>query len=86
VRPFDSNGLRATLTEPDVAVVEPYLAGTSVTAVSDALRDTRHRVLGLGVGHHDLRRYGTVSEHDAAHGLDSPGLRRSLDAFFADRR
>jgi transketolase len=83
VRPFDSQGLRATLTEPDVVVVEPYLAGTSVAQVSAALRDTRHRVLGLGVGQQDLRRYGTVAEHDAARGLDSPGLRRSLDAFFA---
>jgi transketolase len=83
VRPFDSRGLRATLTEPDVAVVEPYLAGTSVPAVTAALRDTRHRVLGLGVGRHDLRRYGTVTEHDAAHGLDITGLRGSLDGFFA---
>jgi transketolase len=82
VRPFDGQGLRATLTEPDVAVVEPYLVGTSVAAVSAALRDTRHRVLGLGVGQRDLRRYGTVAEHDAAHGLDVAGLRRSLDGFF----
>jgi transketolase len=53
-----------------------------VAAVSAALRDTRHRVLGLGVGQHDLRRYGTVAEHDTAHGLDVAGLRRSLDGFF----
>jgi transketolase len=82
VRPFDGLGLRAILTEPDVAVVEPYLAGTSVAAVSAALVDIRHRVLGLGVGHHDLRRYGTVAEHDAAHGLDVAGIRRSLNGFF----
>jgi transketolase len=85
VRPFDSVGLRAALTEPDVAVVEPYLAGTSVAVVSEALHDTRHRVVGLGVGSHDLRRYGTVADHDAAHGLDPAGLRRSLDGFFAAR-
>jgi transketolase len=83
VRPLDSQGLRATLSEPDVAVVEPYLAGTSVAAVSAALPDTRRRVLGLGVGRHDLRRYGTVTEHDAAHGLDVSGLRGSLEEFFA---
>jgi transketolase len=82
VRPFDGLGLRAILTEPDVAVVEPYLAGTSVAAVSAALVDIRHRVLGLGVGHDDLRRYGTVAEHDAAHGLDVAGIRRSLNGFF----
>jgi transketolase len=84
VRPLDSQGLRATLTEPDVAVVEPYLAGTSVAAVSAALPDLRHRVLGLGVGRHDLRRYGTATEHDAAHGLDITGLRGSLEEFFGD--
>jgi transketolase len=84
VRPFDAAGLRAVLAEPDVAVVEPYLAGTSVNVVTGALRDTRHRVLGLGVGQQELRRYGTVADHDAAHGLDIAGLRASLDRFFAD--
>jgi transketolase len=82
VRPFDADGLRAVLGEPDVAVVEPYLAGTSVGVVTAALRDTRHRILSLGVGQQDLRRYGTVADHDAAHGLDVAGLRRSLDDFF----
>jgi transketolase len=83
VRPFDAAGLRAVITEPDVVVVEPYLAGTSVRVLSDALRDLRHRVLGLGVGPHELRRYGTVAEHHAAHGLDVVGIRGSLDRFFA---
>jgi transketolase len=82
VRPFDGAGLRAVLGEPDVAVVEPYLAGTSIGVVNDALHDTRHRVLGLGVGRHELRRYGTVADHDTAHGLDIAGLRFSLDGFF----
>jgi transketolase len=84
VRPFDSEGLRAIVTEPDIAIVEPYLAGTSVGAVATTMHAMRHRVLGLGVGHRDLRRYGTVADHDAAHGLDAAGLRRSLDEFFID--
>jgi transketolase len=83
VRPFDADGLRSVLGEPDVAVVEPYLAGTSVGVVTAALRDTRHRVLGLGVGRAELRRYGTVADHDAAHGIDVAGLRMSLDGFFS---
>jgi transketolase len=83
VRPFDAAGLRAVLTEPDVAVVEPYLAGTSVGVLAEALRGIRHRVLGLGVGRQELRRYGTVADHDAAHGLDVAGLRHSLAEFFA---
>lgn len=81
VRPFDADGLRATLAEPDVVIVEPYLAGTSTGQVVQALRGVRHRVLALGVGQAELRRYGTTTEHDAAHGLDVPGLRHSIDGF-----
>jgi transketolase len=81
VRPFDAAGLRATLTEPDVVIVEPYLAGTSTGQVVQALRGVRHRVLAPGVGQAELRRYGTTTEHDAAHGLDVPGLRHSIDGF-----
>jgi transketolase len=34
------------------------------------------------VGQAELRRYGTITEHDAAHRLDVSGLRRSIDDFF----
>ncbi|MPZ93762.1 MAG: transketolase [Propionibacteriales bacterium] len=81
VRPFDAQTLRATLGRPAVAVVEPYLAGTSARQVSDALRSVPHRLLGLGVGSEELRRYGTPREHERAHGLDAASLRRSLDDF-----
>ena len=82
VRPFDGELLRATLGDPDVVLVEPYLRGTSVGAVAAALADVRHRVLGLGVSHRELRRYGNVAaEHDALHGLDVPGIRRSVVEF-----
>lgn len=83
VRPFDGATLRATAAEPDVVLVEPYLAGTSTRFVADALAGIRHRVLGLGVGTAELRRYGTVSDHDAAHGLDVAGIRRSVAGFLA---
>lgn len=82
VRPFDAATLRATLSAPDVVLVEPYLEGTSVAEVDRALADRRHRVLGLGVRHDELRRYGTVAEHDVLHGLDVTGLRRSITGFF----
>jgi transketolase len=85
VRPFDAVTLRATLGAPDVVLVEPYLAGTSVRCVSEALTDLPHRVLGLGVGAGELRRYGTWSDHQAAHGLDAQGLRGRISAFLADR-
>lgn len=84
VRPFDAQTLRASLSTPDVVLVEPYLAGTSVHVVAQALSDVRHRVLGLGVAREERRRYGTPAEHDALHGLDVAGLRRSIDGFLGD--
>jgi transketolase len=86
IRPFDAAGLRATLGEPAVAVVEPYLAGTSVPVIAAALADIPHRVIGLGVGREELRRYGTPAEHQAAHGLDPVALRASITAFLAGAR
>src|SRR3954452_16228434 len=47
VRPFDAATLRAVVEAPDVVLVEPWLAGTSAHAVSDALRDLPHRLLSL---------------------------------------
>ena len=61
--------------------VEPYLAGTSVPAVAAALADMPHRVLGLGVGRDELRRYGSPAEHRAAHGLDAASLRERISGF-----
>ena len=82
IRPFDIHTLRETLSEPDVMLVEPYLAGTSVPQVDRALADVRHRVLGVGVEAGERRKYGTVAEHDHANGLDVEGLARSMAEFF----
>ncbi|MGC0207478.1 transketolase family protein [Streptomyces levis] len=83
VRPFDGAALRrATETAgTDVVLVEPYLAGTSTAAANDALTDVPHRVLGLGVGRRELRRYGQIEEHAAAHGLDARSLRERIGSF-----
>ncbi|MFJ7157849.1 transketolase family protein [Streptomyces sp. NPDC101118] len=86
VRPFDGSALRAAVgrqDRADVVLVEPYLAGTSTAAANDALADLPHRVLGLGVGRAELRKYGTAEEHTAAHGLDARGLRERIAAFLA---
>ena len=83
VRPFDARGLRGVLGSPEVVLVEPWLAGTSAHVVADALRDVPHRLLALGVGRTELRRYGTAADHIAAHGLDAAGIRASLDGFLA---
>ncbi|MFJ8885579.1 transketolase family protein [Streptomyces sp. NPDC102402] len=84
VRPFDAAGLRRAAgggTAAYVVLVEPYLAGTSTAAANDALADVDHRVLGLGVGRRELRRYGQMAEHLVAHGLDAESLRRRIAAF-----
>ncbi|GGQ22460.1 transketolase [Streptomyces griseomycini] len=85
VRPFDTAGLRRATAAAgtDVVLVEPYLAGTSTAAANDALADVPHRVLGLGVGRAELRRYGRVEEHVAAHGLDARSLRERIGGFLA---
>ncbi|MEV5011889.1 transketolase [Streptomyces sp. NPDC055692] len=87
VRPFDAAALRRATQAAgtDVVLVEPYLAGTSTSAANDALRDVPHRVLGLGVGRAELRRYGTAEEHTAAHGLDARSLRERISAFLGTR-
>ncbi|MFD7283292.1 transketolase family protein [Streptomyces sp. NPDC059862] len=85
VRPLDTAALRRATESAgtDVVLVEPYLAGTSTATVNDALSDVPHRVLGLGVGRRELRRYGTVEEHVAAHGLDARSLRERIAGFVA---
>jgi transketolase len=85
-RPFDAVGLRDLVGTPSpaapvVVLVEPYLVGTSSAVVSGALAGVPHRLLALGVGRTDLRRYGSPADHARWHGLDAAGLRRSLSAF-----
>jgi transketolase len=82
VRPFDARTLREVAgPAPEVVLVEPYLSGTSSRCVAEALVDVPHRLLALGVGHRELRRYGRPGEHVAAHGLDAAGLARSIRSF-----
>lgn len=78
VRPFDRDGLRASVTGTDVVLVEPYLEGTSAAEASAALSDRPHRLLCIGVPPVEHRKYGSPERHDAAHGLDAPGLRTRI--------
>jgi transketolase len=82
-RPLDTGGLRALVARV-VVIVEPYLAGTSSRQVAAALSGRPHRALHLGVGRHEVRRYGTPGDHARAHGLDAAGLRASITAFLTD--
>jgi transketolase len=81
VRPFDSAGLRAEMTGDSVAIVEPYLEGTSAAVVSAALADRAHRLLAIGVPNIEFRQYGSIEHHDRAHGLDAAGLRARIEGW-----
>ena len=85
VRPLDGGGLRAAVRaadRTDVVLVEPYLTGTSTYLVDAALEDLPHRVRSLGVSREaELRLYGDIADHDAAHGLDEQSIAGSIGAF-----
>jgi transketolase len=81
VRPFDSAALRAAMTGDSVAIVEPYLEGTSAGVISAALADRAHRLLAIGVPNIEFRQYGSIEHHDRAHGLDAAGLRARIEGW-----
>ncbi|MDJ0382603.1 transketolase [Streptomyces sp. G-G2] len=91
VRPFDDEALRAAVGSGarsgggEVVLVEPYLAGTSSSAAGAALIEVPHRILALGVGRAELRKFGTMDEHTAAHALDPRGLRTRITGFLTPR-
>lgn len=84
-RPLDTAGLRdlAARTGNTVVMVEPYLEGTSAAIVSRTLSDRPHRLLSIGVGVEELRRYGTAADHERLHGLDAEGIGARLRGFLA---
>ncbi len=77
--PIDRRGLAASVLGEEVLVVEPYLAGTSVGAVAEALNDRPVRIRSHGVTETEFRHYGTPAEHRTAHGLDPTGIRAFVD-------
>jgi transketolase len=81
VRPFDATGLREHITGDSVAIVEPYLEGTSAGVVSAALADRAHRLLAIGVKNIEFRQYGSIEHHDRAHGLNAAGLQARIESW-----
>lgn len=69
--------------DPRVVALLADIGPATSTQVTEALSGVRHRVLGLGVGHAELRRYDTPADHDVAHGLDTAGIRRSVAGFLS---
>lgn len=82
-KPLDSDGLQRVATGTDVIVVEPVLEGTSAAGVAGAVKDRPRRLLSIGVGETELRRYGSPAEHAAAHRLDARSLRSRIETFLS---
>jgi transketolase len=82
IKPFDKKTLLATLSEPSIAIVEPYLVGTSSHYISSALTHIPHRLLSIGVELDEFRKFGTPEEHISHHGLDTLSLKNKFMAFF----
>jgi transketolase len=79
VRPFDVTGLRQLAGDnPDIVLVEPYLAGTSAHVVTQTFADRPVRLRALGVMRKDLHRFGEPSDHARWHGLNAAGIRAAL--------
>lgn len=77
--PLDLDGLRELSSGFDrVAVLEPFLEGTTAAAVGAALGGSGVLVEHIGVGVGEQRRYGAPADHARLHGLDAPGIRRRL--------
>jgi transketolase len=81
VRPLDAAGLHRLVGGTDVIAVEPYLEGTSVGPIASALSDRPHRLLAIGIGPEELRKYGTSADHDRAWGLDADSLHTRITNF-----
>jgi transketolase len=82
-QPIDPASLGAHVRSARLAIVEPYLEGTTAPAVLAALPGRAIELLSIGVSNVELRRYGSPREHARAHGLDPAGIRRRLDAWLA---
>src|SRR5262245_36971583 len=84
VLPLDAATLGAeAAAAPEVVVVEPLYEGTLAAQVSAALAHRATRLLSLGVPRAFISRYGTAAQHDAALGLDVPGIRERISRFVA---
>lgn len=73
--PLDADALSAKVRGDDLVIIEPYLAGTSVGRVADALSHRPMRIRSHGVRQPEVGHYGRPSDHRRFHGLDARGIR-----------
>jgi transketolase len=82
VVPLDAATLAAEAAPAlEVVVVEPFYEGTLAAQLSAALAHRPTRLLRVGVPRAFVSRYGTTSQHDAALGLDTAGIRERIRRF-----
>lgn len=84
VLPLDAATLSAeSAPAPEVLVVEPFAAGTLAAQVTAALSHRPIRLASQGVPRRVFSRYGTIADHDRAHGLDAAGIRERTRSLLA---
>lgn len=84
VLPLDAATLAAEAAPAaEVLVVEPFATGTLAPQVAAALAHRPIRLVSHGVPREVFSRYGTIEEHDRAHGLDEAGIRRRASELLA---
>lgn len=78
---LDERALLSVGHSQDLVFVEPYLSGTTASQLRCALSRSPLRMLSVGVSHDEHRHYGTVEQHDEAHGLTAPHLHERIARF-----
>jgi len=81
VAPLDAATLCAHASSGNIVLVEPYYEGVLVPDIMAVLRDRPIRVEAIGIPHQVISHYGSVDQHDAAHGLTLDGIRQRIREF-----
>lgn len=76
--PLDARGLNASVVSDELTIVEHHLVGTTTSQAVAALESRPMRFHAIGINDLDLARYGSPTQHKAAHRLDSAGIREQI--------
>jgi transketolase len=83
IKPFDSETLLSvTENQKKIVICEPYYsAGGLISTVSKLFNGKNTTILSIGMDTIFSNHYGLAREHDAYHGIDTIGIKKSLDKF-----